>query len=204
MAPPPPEDRPGPAPLDSTAELLARVREGDERALERLVAIYRPLLCRWAHGRLPAGARGLADTEDIVQVTLVRVLNQMDGFEARRPGAFLAYLRRACLNNLRNEIRSASRRPAGNATLPELPDPGPSPLEEAIGRRAVEAYEAALEHLTEEQRAAVVLRIEMGCKHQEVAELLGSPSANAARMLVCRGLARLAELMREETDDHEP
>ncbi len=194
-----------PAPLESTAELLMRVRSGDADALSRLVRTYAPLLQRWAHGRLPSSARGLAGTEDLVQITLLRVLNQVGRFEARRPGAFLAYLRRSLLNNMRNEIRSASRRPAGAALGSEkLADPGPSPLERAIGTRALEAYEEALDKLTDEQKGAVILKIELGCSNQEIAELLGSPSANAARMVVSRALVRLAKAMNKEALRHEP
>ncbi len=130
-----------------------------------------------------------------MQITLIRVLGKLDGFEAQHPGAFLAYLRRTLLNNLRNEIRHEASRPRGAAPDEALCAPGPSPLEQTIGVRAMEAYEAALERLTDDQREAVVLRLELGCKHEEIAQLLGKASANAARMLVTRGLVRLAELM---------
>jgi DNA-directed RNA polymerase specialized sigma24 family protein len=103
-----------------------------------------------------------------------------------------------------NEIRRARSRPGGEPPPADLPDPAPSPLERAIGRQAVEAYEAALAKLTDEQRAAVILRIELGYRHQEIADLLGSPSANAARMLVARGLARLAEIIDKEALGHGP
>ena len=200
----PPDDAQHPAHLESTSDLLSRIRAGDRQSLERLVAIFRPRLVRWAHGRLPLPARGLADTEDLVQITLLRVLDQVGDFEARHPGAFLAYLRRAWLNNMLNEVRRAGSRPRGEPPPLDLPDPAPSPLERAIGRQAVEAYEVALEQLTDEQRAAVILRIELGYRHQEIADLLGSPSANAARMLVTRGLARLAEIIDEEALGHGP
>jgi len=186
--------------LESTAELLIRIRDGDGKALNRLIATYLPLLERWAHGRCPASARGIADTSDLVQITLVRVLGKVEGFEARRPGAFLAYLRRSLINNMRNEIRAASRRPAGDgAGCETLADGTPSPLERVIGRSALEAYEAALEKLSDEQRAAVILKIELGCGNREIADLLGSPSANAARMVVSRALMRLAKSMDKES-----
>jgi RNA polymerase sigma factor (sigma-70 family) len=187
------------SPLESTTDLLALVRGGDQAAMDRLLRIYGPLLTRWAHGRLPGHARGLSDTEDLVQITLIRVLGKLETFEAQHPGAFLAYLRRGLLNNLRNEIRHASHRPRGEPPEEDLRAPGPSPLEQTIGVRAMEAYEAALEQLTDEQKAAVSLRLEMGCKHEEIATLLGKPSANAARMLVTRGLVRLAELIDKES-----
>ncbi len=188
----------GPGRLDSTAELLARVRGGDSDAVDRLLRTYGPLLERWAHGRLPASARGLSDTMDLVQITLVRVLTKLETFESRHPGAFLGYLKRSLLNNLRNEVRAASSRPRGEPAEENLPAPGPSPLEQTIGVRALEAYEAALAALTDDQRAAVTLRLEMGCRHEEIAAILGKPSANAARMLVARGLVRLAETIDEE------
>ena len=70
-----------------------------------------------------------------------------------------------------------------------------SPLDEAIGRQAVERYEAALERLRPEEREAVVARIEMDGSYQQVAQALGKPSADAARMAVSRALLRLAEEM---------
>lgn len=70
-------------------------------------------------------------------------------------------------------------------------------IEEVLGRETVAHYEAGLMELTEDQRQAVVLRVEFGYSHQEIAEAVGSPSANAARMLVSRGLLRLAECMND-------
>jgi hypothetical protein len=43
----------------------------------------------------------------------------------------------------------------------------------------------------------VILRIEMGFTHQQVAEALGRPTADSARMFVARALIRLAEVMDE-------
>ena len=47
---------------EPTLTLLQRLRAGDAAARERLVARYLPRLTRWAHGRLPTGARDLSDT----------------------------------------------------------------------------------------------------------------------------------------------
>jgi DNA-directed RNA polymerase specialized sigma24 family protein len=70
-----------------------------------------------------------------------------------------------------------------------------SPLDTAIGHEAVERYEAALARLRPEDREAVVVRIEMDGTYQDVAQALGKPSADAARMAVTRALLRLAEEM---------
>jgi RNA polymerase sigma factor (sigma-70 family) len=185
--------------LDSTVSLLARFRAGDETARDRLLSRYLPVLRRWAHGRLPSHARQLADTDDLVQITLIRALNHMESFEPSREGAFLLYLRRILMNALRDEIRRSRLRPSSGEPEAGIPDPGRSALEELIGNETIDRYEAALAELTEEQREAVVLRIEFDFKHEQIAQAIGKPTANAARMLVSRALLRVAETMCRET-----
>jgi len=188
---------PGPVPpdLETTAALLTRVRAGDALARERLAGRYLPILRRWAHGRLPGHARDLSDTDDLVQVTLLRALDHVKEFEPNREGAFLAYLRRILLNAMRDEIRRSTRRPAREPLDDELPDRGLSVIEQVIGRDTMERYEAALMQLPEEQQEGIILKIEFDFTHQEIADALGKPSANAARMMVARALLKLAELM---------
>jgi RNA polymerase sigma-70 factor (ECF subfamily) len=146
---------------------------------------------------LPLYARDLAETDDLVQVTLIRAMNRLNDFEVRREGAFLAYLRRALVNAIRDEIRRSRRMPGREAMDPEIEDRGQSVVELTIGREALEQYESALTDLHEEQREAVILRLEFGLTHQQIAEALGKPTANAARMVVARGLARIVEVMGE-------
>jgi RNA polymerase sigma-70 factor (ECF subfamily) len=185
-------------PLESTASLLIRVREGSHGAREDLAKRYLTLLGRWAHGRIPRAARDLVDTEDIVQSTIMKALGNVDTFEPRGEGAFLGYLRQILMNQILDEARRAKRRPR-HVTL----DPGleashsPSPLEEAIGRDRMQRYEASMAQLPDTQREAIVLRIEMGMRYRDIAEALGVSSAEAVRALVGRGMVHLARLMRE-------
>jgi RNA polymerase sigma-70 factor (ECF subfamily) len=132
-----------------------------------------------------------------VQTTLIRALDGVTTFKPRREGAFLAYLRTILLNEIRGAARRGNRGPEHEALPADLRDERPSPLAEAIGAEAIERYEAALAALTEEQRQAVVLRVEMGFTYPEVAEAMGGPSEDAARMLVARAMARLSEMMTE-------
>jgi RNA polymerase sigma-70 factor (ECF subfamily) len=196
-----PSDREGPRAepdLETTASLLMKVRAGDDAARRRLDRRYRPLLRRFAHGRIPLRARDLVDTEDLVQETLVRAFKHIEGFEVRREGAFLAYLRQILVNRVRDEARRAMRRPEHREIPENLVDGGPSPLEEAIGADLLAAYERALARLPHDQREAVVLKIEFGFVGPALAEALGRPSVDAARMFTARSLLRLTELMREE------
>ena len=186
--------------IESTARLLDRVRDGDPSARNDLAARYLPMLRRWSHGRLPRAARDMADTDDLVQVALMKALNKIEGFVPRREGAFLAYLRTTVLNSVRDELRRLARRPGRDSLDERMPTSGPSLVERAIGREMLEAYEAALSGLPEEHQEAVIMRVEFGYTYPEIAEALGSPTANAARMTVSRALIRLAE----EMDEHRP
>ena len=101
------------------------------------------------------------------------------------------------MNQIRDHIRSTSRRPEIGELDETVADDDPSPLEETIGREVLDRYESALAELPDRQREAVLLRIELGFTHQQVADAVGCPSDNAARMMVSRALALVAEKMDE-------
>jgi RNA polymerase sigma-70 factor (ECF subfamily) len=184
--------------VDTTVELLTRARAGDGAALEILFARCLPPLRRWARGRLPVGARGALDTQDLVQDTVLHALKRLDQFESRHEGALQAYLRQAVLNRIRDEARKLSRRPAPAELDDAQPSPAASPLDIAVGREGVERYEAALQRLRPIDREAIVGRLELQYDYEELAVLLNKPNGNAARVAVTRALVRLLELM-----DHE-
>lgn len=190
-----------PRPAEASIDLLARAKAGDRQALDALIARYLPRLRRWAHGRLPVWARDLAETQDLVQETVFRAFRQVERFEICGEGALQAYLRQALINRIREEIRRAGRRPQATALDSQAEDAGPSPLEAAIGREAVERYESALSRLRPEDREAIIGRLELGLTNDELADTLGKPTPNAARMAVERALLRLAKEMRQPPKD---
>ena len=159
------------------------------------MARYLPVLRRLAHNRLPAHARDLAGTEDLVQLTAMKALRCFDEFQPQGPGALLAYLRTALMNTLRDELRRSQRQPmrVGEDALAGHADGMPSPMQNVLSDQALAAYEQALAELRPGDRDAVSLRIEFGLDYAEVAALCGLKTANAARMRVSRALLRLAE-----------
>lgn len=184
-----------PQPAESSTQLLLRAKDGDEGALNLLYQRCLDPLRQWARGRLPRWARDLTDTDDLVQETLLRSLRGVDAFDPRHSGAFLAYLRQGILNRMRDEIRRVRRLPEDGGTAGEVPDRRPSPIEEAIGHECLERYEAALLRLKEEDQEAILARLEMGLSYQQVAQVLGKPSPDAARVATSRALLRLAREM---------
>ena len=184
-----------PRQMDATFNLLERARQGDAEAIEQLFERHLKPLQRWASGRLPKWARDLADTDDLVQDTLLRTFKRMEDFEPRGSGSLQAYLRRAVLNRLRDEIRRKGRLPE-LTDLANVNDEAQSPIEEVLGREVVAEYEDALGRLKPEEQEAVIGRIEMGYSYEELSRVLGKPSPDAARKAAQRALVRLAEEMK--------
>ncbi len=186
--------------IESTFHLIERARAGDQDALERLFARHLKPLQRWARGRLPKWARDLADTDDLVQDTLIQTFKRIEQFEPRRVGALQAYLRQAVLNRIRNELRRKGRQPHATDVDGIDVESAESPLEQAIGSEAVERYEQALQRLKAEEREAIIARVEMGYSFDELASALGKPTPEAARKSTHRALVRLAEEMKRAAE----
>ena len=190
--------------LESTHDLVARARSGDEAAYDALFTRHFAPLRRWTTGRLPRWARKLTDTDDLVQTALLQTFKRLDTFEPRGPGALQAYLRQAVLNKLRDELRKHGRQPevlalddTGAAAALGI-EGGESPLASAVGAENLARYQQALRRLRAEEREAIIGRVEMGYTFPELADLLGKPSADAARKATERALVRLAEEMSRE------
>jgi RNA polymerase sigma-70 factor (ECF subfamily) len=189
-----------PSDLETTQSLLFKVRSGDEAARERLYKRYMPGFRRWAHGRLPSNADGMKDTDDLINETFTRAFRRIDDFEHRRSGGFLAYLRKTYRNLVKDEIKRAQRAPGLVPLGEDLQSREPSQIEKMMADELHASYEKALTRLTEAQREAFLMRIELGFSHAQVAEALGCRTWEAARMLVARALVRMALAMRKESD----
>jgi RNA polymerase sigma-70 factor (ECF subfamily) len=181
-----------------TLSLINRAQAGDDAALEALCVRFQPRLYRWATGRLPARARGLLDTADIVQETLVKAIRRIDGLEPRGPAAFPTYLRAAILNRIRDELRRAAVRPDFDPLHESTEDSSPSPLEQTIGLDEAAQYEQGLAMLKEDDQAAIFMRLELGMDFEELADALDKPSPDAARMAVNRAVVRLTRTIHDE------
>jgi len=179
----------------STLDLVKSAQAGDTAAVERLFTRYRARLRRWATGRLPAGVRGRLDTEDVVQAALSRTFQRIGELDPRHGGFFQAYVRRAVMNAIRDEVARKREALPPSGVLEQEPAPGPSPLEELVGRELFARYEAALQTLPTMEREAVLARIEDHASWQEIAEEFGKESPDAARMMVKRALLGVAREM---------
>jgi len=181
---------------EPTIELVVRAREGDRLAVEALLQRSIPGLRRFAHGRLPAAARGSLDTGDLVQETVLHVLRRLDTFEPRHVGAMQAYLRQSVINRIRDEVRRIGRHPTPVDLPDDLASEIPSPLEEAVRAEAYDRYRAVLVQLSPRDREMIVARIEAQWNLGEIAQRFNMKTVDGARMAVTRALRRLMDRLK--------
>ena len=181
---------------EPTIELVVRAREGNREAVEALLQRCLPQLKRWAHGRLPAAARGSLDTGDLVQETVLHVLRRLDTFEPRHVGAMQGYLRMSVINRIRDEVRKIGRQPPPSELPDDLLSDDTSPLEAAVQTEAYERYRQALTEMSPRDREMIVARIEVQWSLAEIAQRFGIRTTDAARMAVSRALRKLTDRLK--------
>ena len=185
--------------IEATFDLLSRVRAGDDIAREDLFRRYQPALQRFLHGRLPSQARGVLDTQDVVQEACVRVFRSLDRFDHRGVGSFWAYLRQVAMNLVRDLPKTPGKlslaSPMPDESWAQPASDGPSPGTSALRREELEGFERALATLPEDKRNAVLMRVELDLDYRLIAEECGFPSPDAARMAISRSLEQIAREM---------
>ena len=177
---------------EPTIELVTRARRGDMPAMEALLQRCLPPLKRWAHGRLPAAARGRLDTGD----------SGARGGAARDRQS--RHVRAASCGGDASLSSPVGRQPdlrRGAADLPSAaasrgaddhPSDRTSPEEDAIRAEEYDHYREAVLRLTPKDRALIVARIEMQWSLAEIAHRYRLRSVDAARMAVNRAVKRLS------------
>ena len=178
-----------------TGELIVRARSGDHMAVDTLLRRHLPALTRWAHGRVPRGARSRCDTSDLVQDVAFRSIALLDRFEPREGGGMQAYLRKAVINRVRDESRRLRRQPVAVSLNDGRTSADPTPLDDAIRRETNQKCGEALMRLRPKDRRVVLARVELECSFAEIARRFGLASPAAARMAFNRALVRLRALL---------
>jgi RNA polymerase sigma-70 factor, ECF subfamily len=187
--------------MEADAELLSRLRQGDEVAFVQLVDRYQTRLLRLAHSMVPTAAVA----EEAVQDTWMAVVRGLDRFEGR--SSLKTWLFRILANRARSagvrEHRSGGA--SGPAVDPDRFDAAGSwatpvaPWAERADERLDAArwapvMKVALAGLPPRQREVVLLRDVEGLTSDEVCMVLDLSRANE-RVLLHRGRSRLRELL---------
>lgn len=188
------------------ADLVLRLRSGDEEAFRYLVERYHASLLRLAQTMVPS--RAVA--EEVVQDTwlgLVRGIHRFEGRSSLRTWLFHVLVNRARSTGA-HERRPTMGVTGGPAVDPSRfgPDGGwsdpPVPWPEEVDDRLAAAQLAQrirpkIDELPEMQRQVVLLRDVEGLSAEEVCDLLGLTEGNQ-RVLLHRGRSRLRGMLELE------
>jgi RNA polymerase sigma-70 factor (ECF subfamily) len=192
-----------PAAIDEDAELVARLRAGDEQAFVALVARHHAAMVRLASSYVASQAIA----EEVVQDTWMGVLRGIDGFAGR--SSFRTWLLRILVNRATStgmrERRSVAVGDAGPVvdrarfdTSGAWMSPPQHWVEDSENRLLAEGLsgeiQAALEALPARQREVVVLRDVDGLSGHEVCDVLEISEANQ-RVLLHRGRSHLRQAL---------
>ena len=163
------------------------------REVDPLAALHREhygSLVRLAS--LVLGDVGLS--EQVVQDAFVKLHLRWGGL--RHLDRAPAYLRSAVLNGARSQLRHQKVRDRHNARHTVAPTVA-TPEASAVAGAEHDRIVAALHRLPERQREALALRYFLDLPEAEIAAAMGV-SAGSVKTHVHRGLATLAQLLREE------
>lgn len=190
--------------MTAEAELVARLREGDEAAFATLVREYHPRLVRVAESVV--GSRAVAD--EVAQETWLAVVRGVHRFEGR--SSFKTWLFHILINRARS---AAGREFRAAAVPPEEYESGrfdnsgawstpPVPWSDRVDDRLtaeqlVPRLRGLIAGLPEAQRQVLLLRDVEGLTAGDVAQLLGLSDGNQ-RVLLHRARSRLRAQLEPE------
>ena len=183
------------------ADVMLRVKAGDDSAFDYLVQKYRRPMVNFMYRM----AHNAAGAEDLAQEVFLRVYRSRESYEAS--AKFTTWLYRIATNLAVNHARDTRHeRPENQVSLDEpdeesgrtldVPDAAPSVEENLVRRERVAAIRQRVEALPERQRIAVVMHKYQQMDYRQIADVL-KLSESATKSLLFRAYETLREQLRE-------
>jgi len=166
-------------------ELLARLREGDERALEEIIVAYRAPLTRFVSHLTTFDE---ADIEDVLARVFFGLWEHRTGLDAT--SSLRAYLFAATRNQTLNRVRDTRHE---RYTVAMTDDAALTPPVDQLleARDLAQAVHLAIEALPARCREIFLLSRDGGLSYPEIAHTTGV-SVNTVKTQMTRALAALA------------
>ena len=157
--------------MNSTQELVARVRSGDEEAFRLIFDRYSRPVLSFIYDMV--GDRSLA--EDLAQETFVRAYRGLDSL--REESKLSTWLFAIAKNCAREQLRTR-RRDESNVEIDaepafELHDHGRTPSGALLDKELSGVITAALQKLDEDKRTVFTLKVLQQRSYEEIAEITG-------------------------------
>ena len=185
----------------SDADIMLRVKAGDQSAFDYLVQKYRRPLVSFMYRM----ARNAAVAEDLAQEVFLRVYRSRESYEAS--AKFTTWLYRIATNLAVNHARDTRHeRPEVTVSLDEpdddtgttfeLPDANLTAEQAMVRRERLLAIRSKVEALPEQQRLAVVMHKYQQMDYKQIADVL-KKSESATKSLLFRAYETLREQLKE-------
>lgn len=176
--------------------LLAAARAGDRAALESLVRNYYDR-CYGVCRRLLGNEQDALDATQEAMIAITRGVARFDG-----RSALSTWVYRVATNAALDELRRRGRRPllervpACDDRPSRFDDIAADPFTDEVGDSATARFSLdwALQQLSDEHRAAVVLRDMLDLEYADIADVLGVP-IGTVRSRIARGRVALAQAL---------
>ena len=183
------------------ADIMLRVKTGDQSAFEYLVQKYRRPMVSFMYRM----ARNSAAAEDLAQEVFLRVYRSRETYEAS--AKFTTWLYRIATNLAVNHARdSRHERPEVQVSLDEpdedtgttleLPDASLNAEQQMVRRERLLAIRRKVEALPEQQRLAVIMHKYQQMDYKQIAEVL-KKSESATKSLLFRAYETLRDQLKE-------
>ncbi len=183
------------------AQVMLRVKAGDQSAFDYLVQKYRRPLVSFMYRM----ARNSAAAEDLAQEVFLRVYRSRESYEAS--AKFTTWLYRIATNLAVNHARDTRHeRPEVTVSLDEpdedtgttleLPDSHLTAEQAMVRRERMVAIRAKVEALPEQQRLAVIMHKYQQMDYKQIADVL-KKSESATKSLLFRAYETLREQLKE-------
>jgi RNA polymerase sigma-70 factor, ECF subfamily len=185
----------------SDADIMLRVKTGDQSAFEYLVQKYRRPIVSFMYRM----ARNAAAAEDLAQEVFLRVYRSRESYEAT--AKFTTWLYRIATNLAVNHARDTRHeRPEVQVSLDEpdedtgtsleVPDSSLNAEQAIVRRERMMAIRQKVEALPEQQRLAVIMHKYQQMDYKQIAEVL-KKSESATKSLLFRAYETLREQLKE-------
>jgi RNA polymerase sigma-70 factor, ECF subfamily len=164
---------------EEVTRLVELARNGDRRAFDRLVRLYRPRI--YALALHMSGSR--AEADDITQDTFIRACQHIDRFEGR--SQFFTWLYRIAIHRALNAKRDGRRKRAvtlddERVTAAVAVDAAGDPRLQLELRETYTDLVAAFDALSPVLRTTVALVALQGLDHKQAASVLGTHEGTIA------------------------
>lgn len=202
--------------LDTVRLLIEQARDGDAQAKSELASQVQGYLTMMADRKLNASIRSNVNPSDIVQHTLIRMVDGIDNFRGQTRAEFFGWLNTIVQNessranrHFRSQKRDVARQrsmtqeSSGSFIFVEPSDSQPTPQTNALSAERVQLLHKLLKKLPEEHGEVIRLRNLEQLTFREIGERMNR-TEGAATKLWNRAIAKFQiELKKEDNRSEE-